>query len=184
MCHVYSISDAWCRLNVLRAIISETSNASKTSSPIKTNMQVLSLLRKKAAASKTASQEFAEAKRDDLKQKQDAEIAVLDEYAGQVETMPEDDISQAVEAAVKSIESSGAKMNAGMVLKELFKRGGRLEDKAVEKAQVAAIVKHRLSKYLVPQGITHRDLHAFVAARRGNSQRPAELCNFLTGQTT
>jgi len=133
------------RLNVLRAIISETSNANKTSSPIKTNMQVLSLLRKKAATSKTASQEFAEAKRDDLKQKQDAEIAVLDEYAGQVETMPEDDISQAVEEVVKSMESSAAKMNAGMVLKELFKPGGRLEDKAVEKAHVAAIVKRRLS---------------------------------------
>ena len=108
-------------------------------------MQVLSLLRKKAQASKTASQEFAEAKRDDLKQKQDAEIAILDEYAGEVETMSEDDISQAVGEAVKSMESSGAKMNAGMVLKELFKSGGRLEDKPVEKAQVAAIVKRRLS---------------------------------------
>jgi uncharacterized protein YqeY len=108
-------------------------------------MQVLSILRKKLSASKTASQEFADAKRDDLKQKQDAEIAVLDEYAGQVETFSEDRISEVVEEVVKTMEGSSAKLNAGLVLKELFKPGGALQDKAVEKAQVAAIVKRRLS---------------------------------------
>jgi uncharacterized protein YqeY len=108
-------------------------------------MQVLSILRKKLSASKTASQEFAEAKRDDLKQKQDAEIAVLDEYAGQVETFSEDRISKAEEEVVKSMEGTSAKLNAGLVLKELFKLGGALEDKPVEKAQVAAIVKRRVA---------------------------------------
>jgi uncharacterized protein YqeY len=92
-----------------------------------------------------ASQEFAEAKRDDLKQKQDAEIAVLDEYAGQVETYSEERISEIVEETVKSMEGAGTKLNAGLVLKELFKAGGALEDKPVEKAQVAAIVKRRLA---------------------------------------
>jgi uncharacterized protein len=109
-------------------------------------MQVLSILRKKLSASKAASQEFADAKRDDLKQKQDAEIAVLDEYAGQVETFSEDRISEVVEEVVKTMEgSSSAKVNAGLVLKELFKPGGALQDKPVEKAQVAAIVKRRLA---------------------------------------
>jgi uncharacterized protein YqeY len=108
-------------------------------------MQVLSILRKKLSASKAASQEFADAKRDDLKQKQDAEIAVLDEYAGQVETFSEDRISEVVEEVVKTMEGSSTKPNAGLVLKELFKPGGTLQDKPVEKAQVAAIVKRRLA---------------------------------------
>jgi uncharacterized protein YqeY len=108
-------------------------------------MQVLSILRKKLSASKTASQEFADAKRDDLKQKQDAEIAILDEYAGQVDTFSEDRISEVVEEVVKTMEGSSAKLNAGLVLKELFKPGGALQDKPVEKAQVAAIVKRRLA---------------------------------------
>jgi hypothetical protein len=43
------------------------------------------------------------------------------------------------------MEAAGAKLNAGLVLKELFKSGGALEDKPVEKAQVAAIVKRRLA---------------------------------------
>jgi len=107
-------------------------------------MQVLGILRKKAAASRTASQEFAEARRDDLKQKQDAEIAVLDEYAGQVETMSEDDILTAVEDYMRS-EEIGTKTNAGLILKELFKPGGPLADKSVDKAQVAAIVKRQLA---------------------------------------
>jgi uncharacterized protein YqeY len=108
-------------------------------------MQVLSILRKKLSASRTASQEFAEAKRDDLKQKQDAEIAVLDEYAGQVETFSEDKVSEIVEEAVNLMEGTSARLNAGLVLKELFKPGGALEDKPVEKAQVAAIVKRMLA---------------------------------------
>ena len=137
--------DAPSRLNVLRSVIAEAGNASKTSSPIRTNVQVLSILRKKLSASKTASQEFADAKREDLKQKQDAEIAVLDEYAGQIETVTEDKILEAVDEAVKSIAGSGAKLNSGIVMKELFRPGGGLENTPVEKAQVAAIVKRRLA---------------------------------------
>ena len=108
-------------------------------------MQVLSILRKKLSASKTASQEFAHAKRDDLKEKQDAEIAVLDEYAGQVEIFSEERISEVLEEVMRSMEGTSAKLNAGLVLKELFKPGGALVDKPVEKAQVAAIVKRRLA---------------------------------------
>ena len=138
-------TDASSRLNVLRSVIAEAGNASKTPSPIRTNMQVLSILRKKLSASKVASQEFAKANRDDLKQKQDAEIAVLDEYAGQVEIYSEERISEVIEEVVRSMEAAGAKLNAGLVLKELFRPGGALEDKPVEKAQVAAIVKRRLA---------------------------------------
>ena len=138
-------TDAPSRLNVLRSVIAEAGNASKTSSPIRTNVEVLSILRKKLSASKTASQEFADANREDLKQKQDAEIAVLDEYAGQVETVAEDKILEVVEEAVKSIGGSGVKINPGVVMRELFKPGGGLENTPVEKAQVAAIVKRRLA---------------------------------------
>ena len=38
------------RLNVLRALLADVTNSAKTSNPIKTDMQLLSLLRKRAAA--------------------------------------------------------------------------------------------------------------------------------------
>jgi uncharacterized protein len=118
-------------------------NASKGTSPIKTDVQVLALLRKKMASSKAASEEFAQAKRDDLKAKQDAEIAVMDEYAGQVKTFAEEDILKAIEQAYESLKDT-AKVNAGMVLKELLRPGGTLDGKPVEKAQVAKMVQEML----------------------------------------
>lgn len=127
------------RLNVLRAILSEATNASKGPSPIKTDMQVLALLRKRILGSKAASEEFAQAKRDDLKEKQDAEIAVMDEYAAQVKTFGEEDLSTAIEQAYQKLKDT-AKVNAGTILKELLGPGGTLDGKPVEKSQVAKMV--------------------------------------------
>ena len=131
------------RLNVLRAILADATNASKGPSPIKTDVQVLALLKKRIASSKAASEEFAQAKRDDLKEKQDAEIAVMDEYAGQVETFAEADIAKAVEQAYETLKDA-AKVNAGTVLKELLRPGGTLDGKPVEKSQVAKMVQDML----------------------------------------
>ena len=133
------------RLNVLRSIISEASNASKGPSPVKTDLQVLAILRKKASASKAAAQEFAENQREDLKQRQEAEIKVLDEYAGQVETISEEEIFVAVDEVVRSIGEQGGTINAGQLMKELFKPGGKLKDKPVEKGRVAQMIKTRLT---------------------------------------
>lgn len=106
-------------------------------------MQVLALLRKRLSGSKAASEEFAQAKRDDLKAKQDEEIAVMDEYAGQVETFAKEDISKAVEQAYESLKDT-AKINAGMLLKELLRPGGTLDGKPVEKSEVAKMVQEML----------------------------------------
>ena len=132
------------RLNVLRAIIAEANNAAKTSTPIKDNMQMLALLRKKRAASKAAAAEFLENKREDLSQKQEEEISVLDEYASQVQVMSEEDTAKYVDEVIESMKGNGVKMNAGGVLKELLKSGGPLEGKPVDKGLVAKLVKQSL----------------------------------------
>jgi uncharacterized protein len=95
------------------------------------------------AGSKAASEEFAQAERDDLKAKQDAEIAVMDEYAGQVETFAKEDISKAIEQAYQNVKDT-AKVNAGLLLKELLRPGGTLDGKPVEKSQVAKMVQDML----------------------------------------
>jgi uncharacterized protein len=130
-------------LNVLRAILSDATNASKGPSPIRTDVQVLALLRKRLAGSKAASEEFAQANREDLKAKQDAEIMVMDEYAGQVETFSEEDIVKAIEQAYQSLKET-ANVNAGIILREIFRPGGMLDGKAVEKSQVAKMVQEML----------------------------------------
>jgi len=106
-------------------------------------VQVLALLRKKLASSKAASEEFAQADREDLKAKQDAEILVMDEYAGQVEMFTEEDIVKAIEQAYQSLRET-ANVNAGLILRELLRPGGTLDGKAVEKSQVAKMVQEML----------------------------------------
>lgn len=118
-------------------------NASKGPSPIKTDIQVLGLLRKRIARSKAASEQFAQAEREDLKAKQDAEIVVMDEYAGHVDTFPEEEIVKAIEQAYDIIKDTG-EVQSGRIMKELFRPGAMLDGQPVEKPQVARMVQEML----------------------------------------
>ncbi|OJJ42698.1 hypothetical protein ASPZODRAFT_125074 [Penicilliopsis zonata CBS 506.65] len=129
------------RLTVLRALISETNNAAKTSSPIQTDLQLLSLIRKRTAASREAGEQFAAADRADLKEKEDAQVAVLEEYAGQVETMDVAEIEAIVAQQIAALKDTDKKVEVGAVLKALFAPGGALDGKPAERAVVARIAK-------------------------------------------
>ncbi|KAG2414681.1 hypothetical protein HFD88_003872 [Aspergillus terreus] len=133
------------RLNVLRALISETNNSQKTSSPIQTDLQLLSLIRKRAAGAKEAALQFAEADRPDLKEKEDEQATILEEYAGQVETMSLDDVQQIVSQEISKMKESGEKVEIGSLLKALFAPGGALDGKPAERSEVAKIAKAAVS---------------------------------------
>jgi uncharacterized protein YqeY len=128
------------RLSVLRSLLTQTLNASKTSTPINTDMQMLALLRKTANASKAASEEFKGAGRQDLADKEDLQLKIMEEYAGTVAVMGEEDIKEAVQRVVDDMRSEGTKMQLGDVMKKLF-APEVLGEKSVEKGDVAKIVK-------------------------------------------
>lgn len=132
------------RLSVLRALLSQTLNASKTSNPINTDMQMLALLRKSASASKAASEEFKSAGRKDLAEKEDSQVRILEEYAGGVEVMGQEEVRDAVDKVVAALKDEGGKLAMGDVLKRLFSPEV-LGDKPVEKGDVAKIVKEALA---------------------------------------
>jgi uncharacterized protein YqeY len=134
------------RLNVLRGILAEVTNAAKTAQPLDSDMKLVSLLRKRSSAASQAGAEFAGAGRADLKEKEDAAIKVLEEYAGSVETVGEDYIKEVVQSTIDAIkaEAVGAKVVMGDVLKKLLAPGGAFEGKAVEKSQVAKAVRQFL----------------------------------------
>ncbi|KAJ5263867.1 hypothetical protein N7478_011472 [Penicillium angulare] len=133
------------RLNVLRALISETNNAAKTSSPIQTDIQLLSLIRKRAAASTDAAQQFATAERPDLKAKEDEQVTILEEYAGQVKTLSAEEVEDIVSQQIATIKEAGGKLDFGQVLKTLFAPGGALDGKPADRKEVAALVKKALA---------------------------------------
>ncbi|KAF2774412.1 GatB/YqeY domain-containing protein [Teratosphaeria nubilosa] len=135
------------RLNVLRSLLAEVINQTKTSSPITTDMQLLSLLRKRAAASKAASGEFKAAGREDLVEREQSQARIIEDYAGSVETLTESDVREAVGRVVEEVKAvATGKVNMGDVLKRLLGPGGSLDGKPVEKSQVAKVVKEVLGQ--------------------------------------
>lgn len=128
------------RLNVLRAMLSIAANASKGAAPIRTDVQVLALLKKRIAASRSACEEFAQAERDDLMAKQHAEIAVMDEYARQVKVFPEEEIAEAIEQAYQGLDEE-RRGKAENILNALLRPGGSLYGKPIDKSQVVRMVK-------------------------------------------
>ena len=134
------------RLNVLRGLLAEITNAAKTPNPITSDMQLLSLLRKRSSAAVQAAKEFEAAGRPELKDKEDAQIAILEAYAGQVETVGEQEIVNVVAEAIKVLQGDNKKFNQGDVMKLLLGAGGAFDGKNVEKAEVARVVKQALTK--------------------------------------
>ncbi|OJD18799.1 hypothetical protein AJ78_01206 [Emergomyces pasteurianus Ep9510] len=133
------------RLNVLRAIISETNNAAKTSSPIKTDIQLLKLISKRTTALKDAKSEYIDAGRTDLSENAAKELDVLNGYASQVETTGVEEIQAAVSKVIEEIRSSGKEPAIGSVIKALVGAGGSLEGKPVQMADITRIVKKSIS---------------------------------------
>jgi len=129
------------RLNALKGLLADVTNASKTSKPINTNMQVLALLRKRSNEAKDAAQEFQNASRQDLKDKEEAQAKVFDEYAGTVETVGKEEIAAVVKSVIETLKANGEKADKGTVLKKLIGPGGAFDGKNVEKATVAQAVQ-------------------------------------------
>lgn len=133
------------RLNVLRGLLAQTLNASKTSNPINTDMQMLTLIKKTSAQSRTASGEFKAAGRNDLADKEDTQIRILEEYAAGVEVVGTEEISKVIEDVVSAMQNTGQKLALGDVLKRVFSPE-LLGNKPADRAEVARVVKQILGR--------------------------------------
>ena len=129
------------RLSVLRAVLAEVTNASKTSNPIQTDVGLLSLLRKRAASSRAAAAEFSAANRPDLQEKENAQVKVLDEYASEVKVMSEEDVKTAIAQVSNQLKDQGTQPTLPSVMKLLVGSEGSLAGKPVDKASLATLVK-------------------------------------------
>lgn len=128
-------------LDVLRGLISDVTNAAKTSKPVTTDAQMLQIIRKRVKSSEAAVEEFQYAKRDDLKDREVAQIAVLKTYIGNSGSFGEDDIARAIQDVIGKMRSEGKTVNQGIVMKSIVGPGGKLEDQSVDNQLVAQMVK-------------------------------------------
>ncbi|KAH7160917.1 Yqey-like protein-domain-containing protein [Dactylonectria macrodidyma] len=130
------------RLAVLRAIMSANLNASKTATPIRTDIQLVALIRKIQKSSLDAVAEAKAANREDLVRKEEDQIKVLEEYvAGSgVQTIGEAELKTLVQEAVDASQAAGTNIKSlmGDVMKRL---SAALEGKDVDKKDIAKLVK-------------------------------------------
>ncbi|KAM5348037.1 hypothetical protein ACJ41O_007861 [Fusarium nematophilum] len=130
------------RLAVLRSIMSANLNASKTSTPIKTDVQLVALIRRIQKGAFDAAAEAKAANRDDLVQKEEQQIKVLEEYLANsgVQTLGKAELNALVQDAVEASKAAGVQSKAiiGDVMKRL---AGALEGKDVDRKELAKMVK-------------------------------------------
>lgn len=129
------------RLSVLRNVISETNNAAKTAGAVRTDVQLVMLLRKIARGNEEAAEEARRAGREDLVEKEEAQIRVIDEYVAEsgVHSLNEAEMHAEVEAAMADAAKNGRP--AGQVFKSLMARNWEEEGKFVDKRELARIAK-------------------------------------------
>lgn len=132
------------RSTVLKGLLTQVLNASKTERPIHTEIQVLGVLNRTIKESKKATQEFSAAGREDLVEKENAQINVLEEYAGLIKVKDENEIETWVQGVIHKMTQDGTKVTVGEVLKTLF-NSEALEEKPAEKGKVVKKVTQILN---------------------------------------
>ena len=132
-------------MNVIRAVVSEINQAASGSSPVRTDMQVLALLKKRKSSSLAAAEEAGKAGRADLKEKQEKEVEILDDYAGTVQMMSTEELKDIVARTVQGMGNDRGDLKQGKVMKELLKPGGPLDGKPLDRKALSEVVQQALS---------------------------------------
>lgn len=110
------------------------------SKPITTDPQMLNIIRKRLKSSEAAAAEFEAADRQDLKDREVAQIAVLDEYVQDSNSLGEQAITAAIQDVIGKMRSEKKEVNRGTIMKALVGPGGSLEGQMVDKSDVAKLV--------------------------------------------
>ncbi|KAL8919781.1 MAG: hypothetical protein Q9172_004810 [Xanthocarpia lactea] len=124
-----------------RGILTETTSLEKESKGIKTNKQLYKLLQKRKNASSNAAKEFQAASRQDLTEKENEQIAILQGYLDGFAITPEDEVVGAVRATIQELEVEGVPPKSDKVRARLFRPNGALEDKILDEALLAKTIK-------------------------------------------
>ncbi|KAG5980417.1 hypothetical protein E4U55_004034 [Claviceps digitariae] len=130
------------RLSVVRAILSANLNASKTAKPVRTDVQLLALIRRIRSSAQDAAADAQAAGRADLVDKENEQIRILDEYiAGSgVQTLGEAELKTLISDAIEASKAAGiaGKSLMGDVMKRL---AGAVEGKDVDRKAMADMIK-------------------------------------------
>jgi uncharacterized protein YqeY len=123
------------RLNVLRALMAEITNASKTAKPVDSDSKLLVLLKKQIASSEKAVAEFESAKREDLVEKERGQIQLMQAYVDEIPVLSKQEVDSLVDEVVAELrgdaKEEGWKPAFGALMKGVMaKIAGRPVDQS------------------------------------------------------
>ena len=104
---------------------------------------MLNILRKRVKSSVAAAEEFSNAKREDLRSRELAQITVLQEYMPS-NTLKEEDLKTTIQDVIGVMRTESKHVSQGNVMKTLVAVGGPLDGQLVDKKDVAKIVQSML----------------------------------------
>lgn len=133
------------RLNVLRAVLADITNLSKTPNPVTDDLALLALLKKRMSSIRQSIQEFYEADRKDLVVKEEEQLKVLENYAGEIPVLSQHEVRSIVEAQIDELQASGKVASLSDVMRKCTGPGGAFAGQMVEKSTVASVVKETLA---------------------------------------
>ena len=107
-------------------------------------MQIVSLLRKRSTASKAAAEEFKAAKRDDLVEKEEEQVRIMESYAGEVAVVGEEEIKASLKELKAEMDKEGSKVDKGSLIRKLIGPGGKFDGQNIEAKTVARLVQAEL----------------------------------------
>ena len=126
------------RLSVIRMLISEIKKAQIDAKRELTDEEIIKILQKYAKQRKESIKQYREAGREDLAQKEEAELKVVSEFLP--EALSEEEIEKIVEETIREVGASSMK-DMGKVMKSVMEKvKGRADGSIVSK-----IVKEKLS---------------------------------------
>ncbi|EPS42681.1 hypothetical protein H072_3327 [Dactylellina haptotyla CBS 200.50] len=133
------------KLNVVKAILAEISNAGMTNppQPVKNDLDILKILQAIEKKHNVAIASFETADRKDLADKEKYQLEVVKGYAGQVEVMDAEEVRELVDSVIAQIKQDGKQPNIGIIIKGAQAKAGEL-GKPVLSADIAAAAKELL----------------------------------------
>lgn len=123
--------------------MSDVTNAAKSSQPVATDSQMLNIIRKRVKSSVAAAEEFSNAKREDLRSREIAQITVLQDYMPS-KTLKEEELKITIQNVIGVMRTESKQISQGSVMKTLVAVGGPLDGQLVDKKEVARMVNGML----------------------------------------
>lgn len=81
----------------------------------------------------------------DLKAKEDAQLAVLEEYIGSISTVSDDEVEEAVTKILANLKANGNHNHYGNVMRDLAGRNGVYASKPLNMERVHKIVQEKIA---------------------------------------